>query len=105
MQTYEEYPAQYYPPAATMTPAAYTYNSGYAYSYPMEIGGDSSGVDAFAPPSAPQVADPTQNYGYNYTPDNKYYQAFEYSEGAPELDKSGGMSMGSETMNSYYSQQ
>lgn len=80
------------------------------YSYDMGFGA-SSGPGIASPydtvPSATMETE--QNYGYNYTPDSKYYNGFNYS-GKASMSSAGAikgpmqMSGGSETMNQYYAQ-
>lgn len=99
--TYDEqqvHNPMFYPPQNVGAPGAFGYNPGFQYSYPQA---DTSGVDAFAGPGTAQVPDPTQNYGYNYTPDAKYYQGMPSQ--APPSDPTGGMGgLGADQMNQYY---
>lgn len=83
------------------------FSGGYNYGMGYNTSGDTGMTGPYD--AAASGMDTEQNYGYNYTPDSKYYKGFDYS-GKTAMDAGAPISSqmpagtGSETMNQYYAQ-
>ena len=110
----QPFQSSYYPTAAPMAaapPIGFAYPAGYQ-PFPYHQASETAASDTFSSPTSTQVSDPAQNYGYNYTPDSKFYHSMA-SPAQPlqntDTTNTGGVGSsafdgGSETMNQYYNE-